>query len=400
MWNPMRWFNRRDESGAEVRSLPTADLTGGLLMLGAYGSDDAGVTVTPENAMTAAAVHACVARISRDLSTLPLHVVDRDNNQRVAGHPIARLIRNPNEMMTGPTFMQSFVTNCLLFGNGYSWIEWAGTKPVALLPLLSRATAPRRTDGVLYYQSVAAAKGLRSDEVLHVPYLPLDGILGQSPIQIAGRTIGTAIALDTFAAKYFKNGGMVGTVFELPPMAADAAQDTARRLRQQYGGLDNAHKIVAMPQIKLHKMGSNARDAQAVEARDFQLRECARVFQVPVGIIDPEKSKYAGLEAQYRDYAQATLRPWATIIEAEFSRKLFSEADQDRYAVRFNLDAVVRSSLADRAEADAKLVQAGILTPNEARAHHDRPPLEGGDQLLSPLNMTPAAGRDQENDAA
>ena len=383
-----------DNPPPETRSLPGGyDLMGGLMMLGSYGSEDAGVQVTPETAMTAAAVHACVGRISRDLSTLPVHVVDRDNNQRVRGHPVARLLRNPNEMMTGPVFMQSYAMNTLLYGNGYAYIERAGPDPISLLPLQSRAVYPRRRDGVLFYQSVAAGKGLRVDEVVHTPYMPADGIVGQSPITIAARTIGTAIALDVFAAKYFKNGGAVGTVFELPPMSQDAAEDTARQLRDQYAGLENAHRVVAMPQIKPHRVGHSARESQSVEARDFQLREVARVFGVPVGIIDPEKSKYAGLESQYRDYAQATLRPWAVLLEAELSRKLLSEQDQDRYRVQFNLDGFVRASLADRADADTKLVAGGILTPNEARAHHDRPPLPGGDTLLSPLNMTPASDR-------
>ncbi|MEM8738270.1 MAG: phage portal protein [Planctomycetota bacterium] len=392
-----RAFGTNNEP-TETRNLPGGyDLIGGLMMLGSYGSADAGVTVTPETAMTAAAVHACVGRISRDISTLPVHVVDRDNNQRVSGHPIARLLRNPNEMMTGPVFMQSYAMNTLLYGNGYAFIERAGPDPIGLLPMQSRAVYPRRRDGVLFYQSVAAGKGLRVDEVVHTPYMPIDGIVGQSPISIAARTIGTAIALDTFAARYFKNGGAVGTVFELPPMSQDAATDTANRLRDQYAGLENAHRIVAMPQIKPHRVGHSARESQSVEARDFQLREVARVFGVPVGIIDPEKSKYAGLEAQYRDYAQATLRPWAVLLEAELSRKLLSEDDQDRYRVQFNLDGFVRASLADRADADTKLVAGGILTPNEAREHHDRPPLEGGDTLLSPLNMTPASDRAKQD---
>jgi hypothetical protein len=269
---------------------------------------------------------------------------------------------------------------------------------VAILPMMSRSLSPRRRDGVLYYQALEAGRSLRADEVLHVPYLPVDGVVGRSPIALASRTIGTAIALDIFAAKYYKNGGAVGTVFELPAMSQEATEDTARQLREQYGGLENAHKIVAMPGIKPHKIAHSARDSQSVEARDWQTTQIAALFQMPIGILDGSKSHYAGLESMLQSYAESTLRPWAVLIEAEFNRKLFSEADQERYAVRFNLDAIIRASLSDRAEADSKLVAGGILTPNEARGHHDRPPVEGGDKLMSPLNMTPAADRSADED--
>src|SRR5690606_32472968 len=148
--------------------------------------------------------------------------------------------------------------------------------------------------------------------------MSLDGITGTSPIAIGSRAIGTTLALDKFTATFFGQGTNVGTVVELPPMSREALAETHRILQEQYQGLANAHKLLAIPGAKVHKLGTSPRDSQAVEARQFQLAEVARLFNIPVGILDAERSKYAGLEAQYRDYAQATLRPWAVLIEAEF----------------------------------------------------------------------------------
>ena len=389
-------FTRRPAAApVEARSLATDGFAaGGLFMLDQWGSADTGVTVTPENALQAASVWACVSRIARDLSTLPLHVIDRQTDRRVPDHPVAQLVRTPNPYQAGPSFLMAYLVNLLLYGGAGIYLDGpAGRYPAALYPLMSRSVQPGRIDGELIYR-VSYSHTLRADQVAAVAYMLMDGVMGTSPIRLGSRAIGTDIALAQFAAKFFSQGANVGTVFELPPLKDGAAiQQVFDQLKAQHQGNHNAHRLIAIPGVKVHKTANSPRDSQAVEARQHQLGEVARLFNMPIGLLDAERSKYAGLEAQYRDYAQATLRPWAVLIESEWSRKLFPEADQGRYALRFNLDAIVRADLSVRAEADAKLVQAGIMTANEARAHHDLPAIDGGDRLLSPLNMAPADQR-------
>lgn len=390
-----RIMRRTAATPVESRSLTTDGFAaGGLFMLDAWGSADTGVTVTPENALQAASVWACVSRIARDLSTLPLHVIDHQTDRRVPDHPVAQLVRNPNPYQAGPSFLMSYLVNLLLYGWSGVYLDGpAGRYPAALYPLMSRSVQPGRIDGELVYR-VSHSQTLRADQVAAVAYMSMDGVTGTSPIRLGSRAIGTDIALAQFAAKFFSQGANVGTVFELPPLKDGAAiQQVFDKLKAQHEGADNAHRLIAIPGVKVHKTANSPRDSQAVEARQHQLGEVARLYNMPIGLLDAERSKYSGLEAQYRDYAQATLRPWAVLIESEWSRKLLPETDQGRYALRFNLDAIVRADLSVRAEADAKLVQAGIMTANEARAHHDLPAIDGGDRLLSPLNMAPADQR-------
>lgn len=387
-----RLFGRQE---TEQRAAPPLDAYtgGGMFMLQHYGGgDDAGVNVTPETALQAAAVWGCVGRISRDLSTLSLHVYDRETNSRVYDHPVAQLMRSPNPYHTGAAALMQFTANLLLYGWAGMYVEQAGVYPSAIYPLMSRSVMPERAGGELLYR-VSTSQTLRADQVAGVAGMSLDGVTGISPLRMGSRTVGTTIALDQFAARFFSQGANVGTVFELPPMSTDALKDTHEILTQQYNGLVNAHRPVAIPGVKVHKLGNTPRDSQAVEARKHQLTEVAMLYHCPVGILDAERSQYAGLESQYQDYSQACLRPWAVLIEQEFSRKLFPASEQGRYTLKFNLDSVVRASLNDRAEADAKLVTAGIITPDEARAHHDLGPTPGGDKLMSPLNMAPADER-------
>lgn len=378
-------FSRRTETRSYAE-----DMLSGLYMIGDYG--DINLPVSAETAMQAASVYACVSKIARDLSTLPVHVIDQINGGKVYDHPVARLLRTPNQYMTAASFWESYVMNLLLQGNGYAHIAHDGLDPVEMLPLMARSTAAKRTQGILYYVSMLTGQTvpMPADDVAHTPYMAVDGITGRSPIATSPKTIGTAIALADFAARYFTQGShLSNNAFELPPMSPEAMKETRRLLQTEYGGTANQHKMLAMPGLKVHSLTHSLRENQAIEARDFQLREVCRLFSVPVGIIDPEKSKYAGLEAQYGDYAQSCLRPVAVKIEQEFTRKLFTTSDQARFRIEFNLDAVIRATIMDRMTADSTGMNAGLLTPNEARAHHNLPPVAGGDVLRAPLNMAP-----------
>lgn len=292
-------FGRKAQ--AETRNADFGDLLSTSLILDGFGSATTGIAVTPETAMTASAVYGCVSRIARDIATLPVHVVDRKAG-KVHDHPVARLLRAPNEYQTPATFWTTYVLNALLYGNGYARLEYdaASPTPTAVLPLMSRSTLPQRSAGYLNYRAGTAT--LRPDEVLHVAHLPIDGVLGRSPIGQGARTIGTSLSLAEFAARYFTNGSHLSdNAFELPMMSPDAIRETQRLIDERYKGLGNAHKMMAMPGLKVHSLRHSLRENQAIEARDFQLREVCRLFGMPVGIIDPEKSKYAGLEAQYAD---------------------------------------------------------------------------------------------------
>jgi HK97 family phage portal protein len=392
----MQLFNRKQKRSVEERSeapFPGADGYAFLAWLGAGGAV-AGTNVTPETALKASAVLACVGRIARDLATLPLHLRDA-SGAKVTQHPVAKLLKKPSPNHCAAVVWQTYILNLLTWGYGLASIERDrdGATPTAIVPLMSKHVACNRRGGQMIYQIAGFARARRADQVLHTPYMSLDGISGESPIRLARDVVGTTLALDEFAARFFSNGGNISSFFELPKMNPDALKETQKHIQDTYTGLRNAHKFMAIPEAKPHKVGVSPRDSQAIEARDFQTREIARIYHMPIGLIDAEKSKYAGLESQYRDYAQATLRPVAVMIEQELERKLLTEDEQDQLSIEWNLDAMVRASLKDRTESDRALVTAGIATPNEARGHHNLPPLPGGDKLLSPLNMAPADQR-------
>ena len=57
---------------------------------------------------------------------------------------------------------------------------------------------------------------LKPRDVLHVPGLGFDGLVGYSPIAMAKNSIGMAIACEKYGAKFFANGATPGSLLEFP----------------------------------------------------------------------------------------------------------------------------------------------------------------------------------------
>jgi HK97 family phage portal protein len=394
-----QFLRRRQADAHESRSIQQlasqSIYSSGLHMLSQYGSEDTGITVTPETAIQAASVWSCVSRIARDLSSCPVHVIDRQTGGRVQNHPIAMLLEQPNDVQTAPAFWMQFLVNLLLYGWGGAAIEPGGGRyPAGLLPLMTRDIQPGRQQGQAFYRHSPSGTTLRPDQLVAVAYMSRDGLTGTSPIAAGSRAVGTDIALSSFAARFFKQGAALRLWADLPVFKdQDAHQQAIGQIKDAIQGMESAHGVGGYPGVKLTQIGSSPRDAQAVEARQFQLGEVARLFNMPIGLLDASESKYNGLLAQYEDYAKATLRPWAVLVLAEMTRKLFPPSELPRFKLAWNFDAILEADIVSRAEAVTKLVAGGIITPNEGRQRFRYQSVEGGDSLLSPLNMLPAEQR-------
>ena len=106
----------------------------------------------------------------------------------------------------------------MLWGNAYAQIIRNGKGEVlALYPLMpDRMNADRHENGNIVYDYMVSQedapinKGstvkLQPSEVLHIPGLGFDGLVGYSPIAMAKNAIGLAIATEEYGSKFFANG--------------------------------------------------------------------------------------------------------------------------------------------------------------------------------------------------
>ena len=234
---------------------------------------------------------------------------------------------------------------------------------------------------------------LQPSDVLHIPGLGFDGLVGYSPIAMAKNAIGMAIACEEYGAKFFANGAAPGGVLEHPGTIKDP-QRVRESWQSTFGGSGNSNKIAVLEEgMKYTPIGISPEQAQFLETRKFQINEIARIFRVPPHMVgDLEKSSFSNIEQQSLEFVKYTLEPWLVRWEQSIQRTLFSPEEKKRYFAKFNVEGLLRGDYASRMTGYATARQNGWMSANDIREleNMDRIPAEdGGDLYLINGNMLP-----------
>jgi HK97 family phage portal protein len=300
------------------------------------------------------------------------------------------------------------MTHLLLWGNGYAQIIRNGRgEVVALYPLMpDRMNVDRDAQGNIFYEytrldgdtrtmGVKSAVQLAPSAVLHIPGLGFDGLVGYSPIAMAKNAIGVGLACDEYGASFYQNGAQPGGVLEHPGVVKDA-----KRVRESwnaiYQGSANAHRVAVLEEGMAYKpISISPEQAQFLETRKFQIDEIARIFRVPPHMVgDLEKSSFSNIEQQSLEFVKYTLAPWITRWEQAIYRALLSQAEKERFFVRFNVEGLLRGDYQSRMTGYSIARQNGWMSANDIREleNLDRIPTEdGGDLYLVNGNLTKLA---------
>ena len=374
-----------------------------------FGGTTSGKPVNERSAMQMTAVYACVRILAEAVAGLPLHLYRYKadgGKEKATDHPLYLLLHDePNPEMSSFVFRETLMTHLLLWGNAYAQIIHNGRgEVVALYPLMpNKMTVDRDENGRLYYQYTRSKEEaatmpnatviLSPSEVLHIPGLGFDGLVGYSPIAMAKNAIGMAIACEEYGAKFFANGAAPGGVLEHPGTIKDP-----ERVRQSwqstFGGSGNANKIAVLEEgMKYTPIGISPEQAQFLETRKFQINEIARIFRVPPHMVgDLEKSSFSNIEQQSLEFVKYTLDPWVIRWEQSLARSLFTESEKKEYFFKFSVEGLLRGDYASRMSGYATARQNGWMSANDIREleNLDRIPAEdGGDLYLINGNMLP-----------
>ena len=373
------------------------------------GSTTSGKAVTERSAMQMTAVYSCVRILAEAVAGLPLHLYrykEDSGKEKAIDHPLYLLLHDePNPEMSSFVFRETLMTHLLLWGNAYAQIIRNGKgEVIALYPLMpNKMTVDRDSQGRLYYQYTRSSEeaptmkgaivNLLPSDVLHIPGLGFDGLVGYSPIAMAKNAIGMAIACEEYGAKFFANGAAPGGVLEHPGTIKDP-QRVRESWQSTFGGSGNANKIAVLGEgMKYTPIGISPEQAQFLETRKFQINEIARIFRVPPHMVgDLEKSSFSNIEQQSLEFVKYTLEPWLVRWEQSIQRTLFSAEEKKQYFAKFNVEGLLRGDYASRMNGYATARQNGWMSANDIREleNLDRIPAEdGGDLYLINGNMLP-----------
>jgi len=377
-------FDRRSTS-LENPSRPLTDATL-IEWLNGGAPGEAGVTVTEQSSLEMAAVYRAVSLISGLGGALPLNAYLTGTREQVA----ASILERPHPDMTGFEFWRLTYVHRLLWGNfvalkrrdGAGRIAWL--QPVAPSSVRygkARPTAGNPT-GKIFEITLedGNVEPFIPYEVLHLPGLGYDGVSGLSPIRVAARGIGMAIAAEAHGARLFGSGNLLSGILKVPQrLEQSQAEALQQRWRQKHGGLQSAHDIAVIDSgAEFQSLTMPNDEAQLLESRTFQIGEIGRIFGVPPFLMsNTEKSTSWGtaLEQQALAFVQFDLHPqWLAPTEQRITQELLPSGRDAKYKV----DGLLRGDSQARAEFYRAMRELGVMNADEIRELEDMPPIEDG----------------------
>lgn len=388
-----------------ARDKPTNSLTGSRYIPW-MGGTNSGKHVSERTAMQITAVYACVRILAESIAGLPLNVYrygDNDSKVRATDHVLYRLLHDePNPEMTSFIWRETAMTHLLLWGNSYNQIiRNQRGDVIGLYPLMPERMKVDRDDrGNLYYEYMMqmddgakvkqGSVRLNPKDVLHIPALGYDGLVGYSPIAMAKNAIGLSIAAEEYGAKFFADGGTPKGVLTLPNLVKD--MDKARE--SWNAGFNSGGNVAILEKgAQYTPISINPQDAQFLETRKFQVDEICRIFRIPPHMVgDLEKSSFSNIEQQSLEFVKYTLNPWVSRWEHSMNRALFNDKEKEDMFIKFNVDGLLRGDYKSRMEGYAIGRQNGWLSANDIRDLENMnaiPAEEGGNAYLVNGNMIP-----------
>ncbi|RGG95508.1 phage portal protein [Clostridium sp. AF15-6B] len=377
-----------------------------------FGRTTSGKPVNERTAMQTTAVYACVRILAEAVASLPLHVYeyqDDGGKKLVHEHPLYYLLHDePNPEMTSFVFRETLMSHLLIWGNAYAQIIRDGAgRVLGLYPLLPDKMEVQRDDwGNIYYvysrnsdenpmfKEYGNIK-LKAEDVLHIPGLGFDGLIGYSPIAMAKNAVGMTLACEEYGASFFANGANPGGVLEHPGVLKDPSK-VRESWNSVYRGVNNAHKIAVLEEgMKYQQIGIPPEEAQFLETRKFQINEIARLYRIPPHMVgDLDKSSFSNIEQQSLEFVKYTLDPWVIRWEQSLQRSLLLPGEKGKYFIKLNVDGLLRGDYQSRMNGYAVGRQNGWFSANDIREMENMNPIpdeEGGNLYLVNGAMTKLA---------
>lgn len=342
-----------------------------------FGSSSAGKNVTPRTSVQVSAVYACVRVLAETVASLPLHLdryMEGSGTEHARNNPLYYLLHDePNSEMTSYVWRETGMTHLALWGNWYNQKVFNGRgEVIGLYPLLPENVQVNRdeTGQIVYdYTNSDGTFRLYRDEVLHVPGMGFDGLVGYSPVAMMRNSLGLSIAAEEYGARFYANGARPSGVLTHPGTLKEPAK-VRDQWQKVYGGSSNTGKVAVLEEgLEYKPISMPNNEAQFLETRKFQVEEICRIYRVPPHMIaDLEHATYSNIEHQSISFAQYTIAPWCARIEQSMNRDLLKKADKAKYTTHFNIDGIQRGSYQSRMEGYAKAIQNGWMSPNDVRA--------------------------------
>jgi HK97 family phage portal protein len=371
-------FKREDRA----ISFQTVWGAGGDVVSGNYSD----TIVNAKTAFSLIPVFSAISLISDTISTLPVDAFQRVDGNRKPYRPKPSWVDQPDVDQTRQGHYQSVLVSLLIWGNAYVRVFRNANGDVVNLVTLDpqKMNVTRSAIGRKLFHYEGEEKALTSDEIMHLTDLLEPGaIIGVARVDRLREALGLGIALQNFAAAFFGQGVTGSLIAEVPGnITPDQARALSDSMSNRHGGWRKSGRVPVLSGGATLKDVSVKNDqSQFIESRRFFVEEVARLFNIPLSMMDvPGTQSYASVEQNAIQFVTHTLRPYIEKIEWSYSRLLPEQA-----FLKFNVDGLLRGDFNSRITAYATGMQSGFMSINDVRRIEDMTPVEGGDVYRVPL---------------
>jgi HK97 family phage portal protein len=353
--------------------------------------NQAGTVVNPETVFKVNAIFSAVSLISDTISTLPVDSYIRRDGARFAFRPRPVWVQQPDIDTTKEAFYGSLIVSMLLDGNGFVRCFRDAAGRVINMTVLNPAKVEIRKNkvGEVVYIYDGEGKPLNKNEMIHIPDVVRPGeIRGISRVTALKDNFGLALALESYAARFFGQGATTQGLIEFPGnLTPEQAKQLVDGFDARHRGFRKAHKTGVLSGGAKYVNTSVENDkAQFIDSRRMAVEDVARAFNIPPHLLGlPGTNTYSSVEQNNIAFVTHTLRPIVQKLESAFTPLMANEPGGSTAFIKFTLDGLLRGDANSRFSAYSTGLQAGYLTINDIRRLEDLTPVDGGDIIRVPL---------------
>lgn len=349
----------------------------------------------------------CLRILSDTVSKLPLKLYrdGESGTEKATDHYLYQLLKlRPNPYMSSSDFWKAVEFNRNHYGHSVVLIDYKkmgtirGLYPLSMENIkiwVDDAGIINKDNGIWYIYTDKFNKEykLKSSQVLHFKGMTRDGITGMAVKDYLMATIDANKSGQKYMESYFKNGLFAKGILNY---TGDINDVNVRKMRERFesmaNGIKNAGRILPVPLgFQFSTINASMADAQFLELQGLNAKNIASAFGIKMHQInDLERATHTNVEYMQKEFYIDTLQSILNMYEQELAYKLLLDRElKEGYSFKFNVDSILRSDLKSRFESYRVGIQAGFITPNEARQLEEMPSVENGDRLIVNGNMIP-----------
>lgn len=358
-----------------------------------------------DSAMTVSAFWASTRLLTEAVAAMPIKCYKRmpdGSRQEDREYNVWRTLNyQPNRYQTRTEFIETLMMNLVTSGNAYIELKRTPRGVSSYSPLMSNQMQVKLLkNGEISYEYNDFNSEKRTISPKNMWHIKLFGnsVVGMSPLGYAAQSLGISIATDKRVGKLAANGGKTSGILTVDRVLTDQQRAAVRQNMNEIATGDTDTLKILEADMKYQQVGLSPQDLQMLESRRFQIEDVARFMGVPSVLINDTAGSTvwgSGVEQLIGGFYKLNLKPYLERIESSIKRHVIPMNDWESYDIEFDFDSLLRADRDTRLTTNAKAINSGQMSPNEARVDEGLAGKEGGDDIYLNGSLV-KAGQEKE----